>query len=1023
LGLEFAIAGSPGWSESGGPWVKPEQAMKKLVWTETRVNGGTAIAGRLPRPPSIVGPFQDVPVDRGINSPGGPPPIEPVPDLYRDVAVLAYRLPDDDRSMAELHPIVTSSSGVVGEDILWDGEFTRAINLPYDQEGKQAWIQIDFGHPQTVQSMTLGLQGGTGSALAPPHVGAELDSSVDGNVFRRATTAYDTADYPVGSSPPIEETVTFAPVTAQYFRLLLPTPPSAQLPPSVASLVGPAPAEHRITEFVLHPTPQVNHFELKAGYFLDSGLDSHPTLHVKAREVIDPSEVIDLSAQLHADGTLNWTPPPGRWAVLRIGYSLLGITNHPASPEGTGLEVDKLSRSAVKAYMDDYLGRYESFLGPKLIGSHGLRAMVNDSWEAGPQNWTDELPAEFAQRRGYDLHHWLPALTGRIVGSAEATDKFLWDFRRTLGDLLAEYHYGQISTSLHARGMIHYGESHEVSREFIGDGMDVKRDDDVPMGAMWVPNLFIHQEQCDPDIRESASVAHLYGQNLVAAESMTAFGLPGPGTAYAYAPESLKSTADRELADGLNLFVVHTSVHQPLADQPPGLTLGPFGQWFTRFDTWSEQATLWVTYLSRSSYLLQQGHFAADILYYYGQDSNITALYENHLPPIPEGYAFDFANAHALTVLSVRDHYLVSTGGMRYRLLVLDPRARVMSLDVLRKLAQLVEAGATIVGDKPQTTPSLTDSDKEFHALADTLWDSSVTGRHQIGRGLILSGKSLPDAIVDLKLEPDFSYSKPRADTTVWFLHRRLHNSDVYFVNNRQARAEQMEARFRVVGKAPEFWHADTGVIEPASYREEGDYTAVPLSLDPYDAVFVVFRRRSSLRERKVLEPIRVPLVTMSGPWHVHFQPGRGAPDQVTFTELKSWTADSDPRVKYFSGTASYEANLNLLGSWLKKGQRVEIDLGTVKNLAEVLVNGESAGIAWKQPFRLDVTDLLKSGSNSLAIRVTNLWVNRLIGDKQPKATPIASTSFNPYIADSPLLDSGLFGPVMILSVRTGDHR
>jgi hypothetical protein len=256
------------------------------------------------------------------------------------------------------------------------------------------------------------------------------------------------------------------------------------------------------------------------------------------------------------------------------------------------LEVDKLSRSDVKSHMDSYLGRYESILGPELIGKRGLHAMINDSWEAGAQNWTTELPVEFNRRRGYDLRLWLPAFTGRIIGSAEATEQFLWDFRRTLGELVTENHYGQIAASLHERGMIHYGESHEYGRAFIGDGMDAKRDDDVPMGAMWETG-FIPQERFDADLRESASVAHIYGQNLVAGESMTALGMPG--AAFAYAPENLKPTADRELADGLNLFVIHTSVHQALNDPGPGLTLGPFGQWFTRNETWAEQAECWIT--------------------------------------------------------------------------------------------------------------------------------------------------------------------------------------------------------------------------------------------------------------------------------------------------------------------------------------------------------------------------------------------------------------------------------------------
>lgn len=1009
LGLEVGIAGSPGWSESGGPWVRPEEGMKKLVWSETRVSDGTSFIGKLPQPPSTVGPFHNVAVN-WRNPIFGGPPCEGVPELYKDVAVIACRLPDGDRSPTELHPSVVSSAGVIDASLLWDGDFTQAVRLPIGDQGKPAWIELDFGHPQTVQSMSLALQGKGIKALVDPlYLVAELQSSHNCSEYHTIATLHDTAD--------IQQTVTFAPVTARYFRLVLSAPgrPAVQVPPVLDAFVPVPQMEHRIVQFVLHTTPRIDHFEQKAGFFVNSGLENHPTPPVAPLDAINPRDVLDLSSHVREDGSLDWTAPVGQWMVLRIGYSLLGTTNRPTSSEATGLEVDKLSRTAVKSHMDSYLGRCESILGRKLIGQRGLRAMVNDSWEVGAQNWTDDLPAEFARRRGYDLRLWLPALTGRVIGSAEDTDQFLWDFRRTLGELLTENHYGQIADSLHERDMIHYNESHEADRAFIGDGMDAKRYDDVPMGAMWV-NL-LPQEQYDADLRESASVAHIYGQNLVAAECATALGVPG--SAYAFAPEDLKPAMDRALADGVNRFVVHTSVHQPLTEPGPGVTLGPFGQWFTRNETWAEQAGSWVTYLARSAYLLQQGRFVADVIYYYGQDSNITALYSKQLPPVPEGYAFDFASAHALTMLSVRDGALVTASGMRYRLLALAPRARLMSLDVLKQVARLADAGATVVGDKPRGTPSLADNVTDFHALADAVWGLGGAGDHRYGNGRVVSGKSLADAITYLGIHPDFSYSKSTSDTTVWFVHRQLRDGDLYFVNNRQARVERIDVRFRVTGKAPELWHADTGVMEPVSYRQDGDHTIVPLRLDSRGAVFVVFRKGAQEPKRTVADPIRQRLGSLSGPWRVHFQSRRGAPEQATFTELKSWISNPDAGIKYFSGTARYETDLNVPESWLAKDQRVEIDLGVVKNLAEVLVNGRSSGILWKPPFRTDVTDLLEPGFNRLSVRVTNLWPNRLIGDKQPNATPIAFTTFNPYSADSPLLDSGLLGPVLILRVTT----
>jgi hypothetical protein len=1017
LGLELAIAGSPGWSESGGPWVKPEDGMKKLVWSETFIPGGVSFIGRLVHPPTAVGPFQNLPMDRAEMR--NTPAHDAIPDIYQDVAVIAYKLPDSEHSMAELQPKITSSAGAVDGARLTSGDFTHPIHLAYGSPAHPAWIQVDFGHARTMQSMTLGLLLDYSDLLSARHCGAKLEASVDGVAFHTVAAAYDSADQSFASTPPIQQTVTFAPTYARYYRLLLPPPPRIRLSLAEAQMwgLGPLPKEHQVAQFALYTTPRVDHFEEKAGFFLGAGINSHPTRRALSREILRKQDIVDLTSQFKRDGTLNWTPPAGRWVILRFGYSLLGVKNHPASPEGTGLEVDKLSSAAVKTYIDQYLGAYESILGPGTLSSHGLRAMVNDSWEAGPQNWTPDLGTEFARRRGYDLRLWLPALTGRIIDSAQSTDQFLWDFRRTLGELLAEHHYGQIAASLHARGMIHYGESHEDHRAFIGDGMDVKRDDDIPMSAMWMPRITLFdQANYDADIRESASVSHIYGQNIVAAESMTALGTDG--AAFAFAPENLKPTADRELADGLNLFVIHTSVHQPLSTSGPGVTLGPYGQWFTRQETWAEQAAPWVNYLSRSSFLLQQGHFVADILFYYGQDSNITALYGQHLPSIPEGYAFDFANAHALTMLKVEGGYLTTASGMHYRLLALDPRARVMSLDVLQRIALLVNAGAIVVGDKPQATPSLNDNEEEFRTLADAVWGNGPPGEHRYGEGRTLSGTSLVRVVDALKLPPDFTYSRGQPHTTVWFVHRHLADGDIYFVNNRRGRAERIEARFRVTGKAAEIWHADTGGMEPASYRIERNSTFVPLNLDPQEAVFVVFRNPAKEKVRRVPAPVRHELGSVAGPWTLRFQSGRGAPDRATFPGLKSWTVDRDPNIKYFSGTAEYAATLRAPSWWWVKGQRLELDLGDVRNLAEVVVNGQSAGIVWKSPFRADITDFLQPGVNQLTIRVTNLWANRLIGDKQPHAKPIAFTTFNPYSATSSLLESGLLGPVTVVGKK-----
>jgi hypothetical protein len=647
------------------------------------------------------------------------------------------------------------------------------------------------------------------------------------------------------------------------------------------------------------------------------------------------------------------------------------------------------------------------------MGKRGLQYVVTDSWEAGAENWTDDMIAEFTKRRGYDPHPWLPVLTGRVVESAEASDRFLWDFRRTIADLTAENHYDQITASLKERGMGRYSESHESGRAIIADGMEVKRNAAVPMSAMWtqLPGVDNEQYGYNADIRESASVAHIYGQNLVAAESLT-----GSFGAWSWSPETLKPTADKELAMGLNRFVIHTSVHQPVSDKIPGLGLGPFGQWFTRHETWAELAKPWTTYLARSSYMLQQGKFAADVIYFYGEDSNITAEFASKSPDVPAGYNFDYVNADALkNRLSVENGRIVTATGMSYRVLALDPYSRHMSLPVLKKIRDLVNAGAVVVGPKPVDSPSLSDNQAEFQTVAEQVFGSG-TGEHTYGKGKVYAGQTLAQALPVLEVAPDFEFTQPQPDTNLLFVHRKLADGEVYWVDSRNKRAETVDATFRVAGKAPELWHADTGKIEPASYRIANGRTVVPLRMDPYEAVFVVFRKPAATPSRTLPEPVETQIAAVQGPWDVSFQPNRGAPAKISLDNLSSWSENADTGVKYFSGTGTYSKTIQAPADWFNTGAQLWLDLGDVKNLAEVSVNGEPLGIVWKPPFRVDVTGALKPGANTMEIKVTNLWVNRLIGDQQPDVTKkYTYTAQQFYRADSPLLPSGLLGPVKIV--------
>jgi alpha-L-rhamnosidase len=1044
VGLELGIAASPGWSETGGPWVQGPDAMKKMSWSVTRVHGGQPLSGTVQKPPTTTGIFQTSTAGWRL---GGRAPGQNPPEYYADQKVLAFRVPSD----AILpKPTVTASGGTLHADALSDGDIqNNAIDLPDAPEtGGISWLQFDYGHPVTVRGLTLStsVAGGyfDGLQLAGPDgtppLLFRLESSDDGQNWR------DTGAQVQTGNP--ERTVSVDSMRARYFRFISVKQPPAPPQPTGrwGRQPGPPPASTGIRELVLRGEATVHSFEEKAAFLPNAGYYRLPTGTASTAAAPKSSAVVDLTSRMKPDGSLDWTPAKGEWLVLRIGYSLTGAMNRPASLEATGLEVDKLDRDAVKRYMDTYLGLYRDASGG-LLGQHGVRAMMFDSWEASHENWTPKILQNFQRLRGYDPTPWLPALAGYVVDSPERSDAFLWDWRRTLQQLLKENHYDFLSSMLHSAGMIRYGEAQEATFATMGDGMEMKQSADLPMGAMWmvanksgdIEDIYFN------DLQESASVAHIYGQNLVACESLTG------GPPFGSAPWDLKPTADAILLAGVNRIVIHTSTHQPVS-KGPGITLG-VGQYFTRLETWAEQAKPWIDYLSRSSFLLQQGQAAHDIAVFYGEAGPIIAPYRDSLPAVPNGYRYDYVNADAiLNKLTLRDGAMTTGTGMRYRALFIGHGAERISLPVLRKMRDMVRDGAVLIGPRPLGSPSLADSPQKVKAILDTLWPG--TPMATVGKGRVFAADDATEPLRAIKLEPDFTYTKPSPDSRIMFLHRRLADGDAYFVANRSNRAETIEASFRVTGRKAEFWDPTTGLIKPAPYRIEGGRTGVTVPLDPLGALFVVFREAAGSELTRTLPATKQETVLeVSGPWQVAFQADRGAPATATFENLADFRENSDPGIRYFSGVATYSKEIPLPA--VSKGSEAHLwlDLGQVGDLAEVWVNGKLMGTAWKPPYRVDIASAAVPGANRIEIKAVNLWVNRLIGDVQPGVTQKITFTWvdgkplppgpsrsrptgmpsrpdeplppglsrgrpaaMPYRPDAPLRPSGLIGPVKVVS-------
>lgn len=1002
LGLEMAIFSSPGWSETGGPWVKPEQAMKKLVWSEITIEGPRRFDEKLPSPPSNNGPIRNLATGGGGRD--GQPPSR---TYYADCAVLAYPTPTDEANMSDLHPQITSSAATINGAALIDDDLNTAVTIPSTSDGA-AWVQYEFEQPFRARAVTIASRSGI-------PVG-RITASDDGDHFHTIVELPGAQQYRGG----LERTFAFPETTAKFYRLEMTAAPLN--PAATMGQQRPQPAQRYIlAELIFHSGARLHRWEEKAGFSFLYQYESVPTPPVPASASILDSQVMDLTSKMAADGTLQWEVPGGRWTIQRFGYSLTGAKNRPAVATGSGYEVDKLSRKHVEAYYHGYFDPLAAVLGP-LFGK-SLRYVTMDSWEAGMQNWTDEMLTEFQQRRGYNPTPYLPALSGRVIDSGDVSDRFLWDFRRTLADMFADNHYGTMARLLHGHGIGIYAEAAGVSMEVIEDTLLNKSQVDIPMGEFWVRALHPELQYC-VDVRGAASAAHAYGKPLVATESFTGGGYEAPFT--------LKKISDYWFAQGVNRLVFHTSAEQPL-DSKPGNTM--VGTHINRNITWAELAAPFMIYLSRSSFMLQQGLFVADVAYLLpeGAPSSQPFWGSGLHPACPDGYNYDCINTDVLlNRISVSDDgRLVLPDGMSYRVLVL-PEINCMTPKVLRKIHQLVAGGATVVGQKPVKSPSLEgypQADAEVQALASELWgdlDGISRNRHFYGKGQVVWRLQLADVLASLPVPKDFECSRPLDADVVW-IHRSADNADIYFVANRTDCSQDLQTRYRVRGKEAEIWHPDTGTIEPASYSTAEGRTTVPLHLAERESVFVVFRQPTSATSRTLPEAKTTELATLNGPWQVHFPPALGVPDKIKLSKLESWTTNADPGVKYFSGTATYSTSAQAPQSWFGTGSKLWLDLGSVKDLAEVSLNGRALGILWKPPYRIDVSSELHPGENRLEIQVTNQWTNRIIGDRLvPPDQKVLTTSgatvgpggARPGFGGGPQVpsESGLLGPVTVIS-------
>jgi len=963
LNIEIGIFNSPGWSQSGGPWVKNEQSMRYLNASETEVTGPVQFKAKIQVPNAD----------------------------FQPVSVIAYKVPAQaGKSYLALIPRISSEPNIENIAAVCDGDFKTEVSL---EANKTLSIDFETAEAATVRSLII--------------KASEKRTKAMGELFVKEGTMYrslkkfelnrSNPSIHVGFDPFAPIVLSIPETSSKHFRLVV----------SEVTIAG------GIAEVELSATPKPERYPEKSlakmfqtplPYWKDYLWEAQPEVSDKSL-VIDPKTVVDITGSRAADGTITWNVPAGKWKIMQTGMTTTGAKNGPATPEATGLETDKMSKKHIAAHFDAFLG--EIMRRIPAADRKTWKVAVQDSYETGGQNWTDGLTEEFTAKYGYSPIAYMPVLQGNVVGSRDLSDRFLWDLRRMIADKVSYDYVGGLREICHKNGLTTWLENYG-HWGFPGEFLQYGGQSDEIGGEFWSEGSL-----GDIENRAASSCAHIYGKSKVSAESFTC-----GGRAYSRYPATMKQRGDRFFTEGINNTLLHLFIQQP-DERVPGVN-APFSNEFNRHNTWFEYMDLFTQYLKRTNFLLQQGNYVADAAYFIGEDApKMTGVCD---PALPRGYSFDYINAEVIhSRVSIKNGRLVLPDGMTYSILVL-PKLETMRPELLKRIQELVLQGAVVLGPAPKYSPSMQnypDADQQVQKLASELWgkvDGVKVRSAKVGKGMILSGMEMQEAFDLIGVVPDCKFAK---EDPALFIHRRMPDGEMYFISNQTDKTITIHPEFRVSGKSPELWSSVYGTSHDLpAFNMKSNSTLVPLKLEAYESQFIVFRKKAGKASASDLSanfPVGEVVAEMNTNWMVTFDAARRGPvSPVEFNSLTDWTLSDDESIKYYSGTAVYKTNVKL--AEIPSGKKLILNLGRLTAMAKVKVNGKAVGGVWTAPWQVDITSAAKSGNNEIEVSVVNNWMNRLIGDqKMPVDQRPTWSPIIPYKADSPLQASGLFGPVKIL--------
>jgi len=963
IGINVSLFNSPGWSQSGGPWIRPDQSMKYLVSSRIKTQGGKSVKTYISKPTGF----------------------------FQDVALLAI---PSQPVYEKLHPKIISVPDASNKSALIDADTSSTCRF-YNKKSESIQIDFKFDEDVAIRSIIIQTSGRTFET------NCEVYSNHGGSLNLIKSLYFDRLDARHSSGPD-----PFAPLvialngeTCSEYRIVMKD----------------VPEQFEIKDIILSPAPKLEMYPEKIlNKMLSTSAQDWDAYTWDNQEEVDKvgiipvKKIIDISDYLK-DDTLIWEAPEGLWEIVRIGMTSTGVTNTPTTPSAVGLEIDKMSKKSLRYHYDSYVGRVVGPLSDEERKS--FRRVIADSYETGSQNWTDGLRSIFIETYGYDPIPWLSVITGNIIGSVDQSNRFLWDLRRLVADRIASEYVGGLQEVCEKNGIQLWLENYGWNgfpSEFLKYGKYAPE-----IGGEFWTNLGENTEN-----RLAASASHIYGKNRVSAESYTTIG-----AAFEYHPYALKILGDESYTEGINNHVFHLCIHQPDDNKVPGINTW-FGIELNRHNTWFDQSKAWIDYQRRCSYMLQQGIPAADVCFFIGEDTPKMSGWAD--TTLSKGYDYDFINADVIeNILSVKEGRLTLPSGTSYALLVLPPSVS-MRPAVLKRIKELIEEGANVLGSPVNRSPSLADypnCDHEVQSLANQMWGTLEVGNKQaiireLGLGRLFCNVPINQVMTEIGCSEAVSFSK---NVPIKWKQRSLKEGQLFFITNQEYSDIEVDAKFRVGAYVPEIWNAVDGTSGYLpEYNHSNGHAVVPLKLRPAESYFIVFRNKKPQVKPNPKNnfPEEKLITTVTGNWNVRFNnKWTGEEFTIEMDTLTDWSQSEDQRIKYFSGTATYQTAFDL--QTIPKDNKIYVSIEKLGVIASVNINGHDIEESvWSFPFRSDITPYIQEGNNTLAIKVSNLWKNKIVQQSQTKSPDpnFYLLSKIPNLTNADLLPSGIWGDVTIVS-------